>query len=72
MTTIHITKEIEAAFEAYLNAPVDWDLDGKPILRRECYPYDNPGYHGLVDFAAGYQAGQHATSQTSLATANVF
>ena len=55
--TINITPEISAAYEAYLNEPIDTDLRGAPILRRNTYPYAmNPAHGGLIDFAAGWQA----------------
>lgn len=56
--TIHITPETQAAFQTYLNEAVDWHIDGKPILRRDTYPY-TLGL-GEVTFTAGYQAAQAA------------
>ena len=56
--TIEITREIERAYEAYLNESVDCFIDGQPILRRDTYPY-NLEYGtaiGLVTFAAGHNA----------------
>lgn len=56
--TIVITKEIEQAYEAYLNTRVDCYIDGTPIYRRDTYPYnlEHGSAVGLVTFAAGYQA----------------
>ncbi len=54
--TLTITPEITAAFEIHLNEPVDCHVDGKPILRKDTYPY-NLGL-GLTTFASGYQAAQ--------------
>ena len=54
--TLIITPEISAAFEIHLNEPVDCHVDGKPILRKDTYPY-NLGL-GLTTFASGYQAAQ--------------
>lgn len=54
--TLIITPEISAAFEIHLNEPVDCHIDGKPILRRDTYPY-NVGL-GETMFASGYQAAQ--------------
>jgi len=52
--TLNITPEIIAAFEIHLNESVDCHVDGKPILRKDTYPY-NLGV-GLTIFASGYQA----------------
>jgi hypothetical protein len=56
MTTV-ITREIEQAYEAYLNEPVDCFFDGAPIKRRNTHPYSSSMSSGLVDFAAGWQRG---------------
>lgn len=53
--SIVITKEIEAAYKVFLDAPIDAHADGKPILRKNTWPY-NSFYTGLIDFAAGWQA----------------
>lgn len=54
--TINITPEISAAFDAYLNEPVDACVDGPLIRRRATYPYTISEFSGLVEFAAGYAA----------------
>ncbi len=54
--TINITKEIEAAYAAYLAAQVDAFVDGTPITRGMTAPYSENRFQGLVDFAAGFQA----------------
>lgn len=57
---ISITPEIQAAFDAYLNEPIDSDFSGAPILRKNTYPYNTPHSTGVVSYAAGWQAGaQH-------------
>lgn len=56
--TIVITDEIVAAYGEFLNAQVDAYVGGQPILRRDTYPYTIQGHSTLVDFAAGFQAGQ--------------
>lgn len=53
---ITITPEITAAFNAYLEEPVDWDFGGAPVLRKNTYPYNQSFGTGMVSFAAGYQA----------------
>lgn len=54
--TIHITKEIEAAYEVYIDEEIDCDVLGTPILRRDTYPFRGNTHQGIVDFAAGFQA----------------
>jgi hypothetical protein len=55
--SINITPEIDLAYAAYLDEPVDADFSGRPILRRHTFPYYDNAFSGLVDFAAGFQAG---------------
>jgi len=55
--TINITKEIQAAYDAYLAEQIDSYFDGRPILRSDTYPYNESRAAGMVDFAAGYQVG---------------
>lgn len=54
--TINITPEVNAAYRAYLDEQVDAYVDGKPIRRRDTYPFRDSEAAGLVDFAAGFQA----------------
>lgn len=55
--TINITSEIQAAYNAYLDEPVDWFFDGQPIKRRNTHPYSTSMLSGIVDFTAGWQRG---------------
>jgi hypothetical protein len=55
--TITITKEIERAYEEFLDEPVDGFVDGKTIRRRDTFPYDIGGaVDHLVSFAGGWEA----------------
>ena len=57
-TTIYVTDEIRAAFEAYRNQVIDTDTLGRPLTR------DMFGGESTLTFAAGYQAAQaQASSQ---------
>ena len=54
--SVTVTPEIQAAFDAYLNEAVDWDLGGAPMVRRNTYPYNQPFCTGIISFVAGWQA----------------
>lgn len=65
--TIHITPAVESAYQAYLNTTVDWDFIGKPIQRRDTFPYCDQEASSLVAFAAGYAAGFSALNEAQAA-----
>lgn len=54
--TINITREIKAAYGAFLDETVDTFTDGTAIKRRETHPFDDNHACRLVEFAAGWQA----------------
>lgn len=54
--TLHITEEMQAAYNRYLNESVDCDVLGTPILRKDTFPYAQVDGYGFLEFAAGYQA----------------
>lgn len=58
--TINITPEIQTAYRAYLDDPVDADFTGNTIRRRDTYPFIGNEAAGMVDFAAGFQAARNA------------
>ena len=72
--TIVITREIEQAYEAYLNESVDCFIDGTPILRRSTYPYnqEHGTAIGLVTFAAGFQAAKNCYAPAPAPAAKPF
>lgn len=62
MSTLFITKAMNAAYAAFLNTSIDSDLAGNPILRRTTYPYSQLGEGcDMVAFGHGYQVGQKST-----------
>lgn len=59
MAVIIITKEIDIAFDAYLDGVIDHDLTGNPMTRRT----RGITTESIVTFAAGYQSTKHAMSK---------
>lgn len=57
---VEVTPEITAAYRAYVDESVDADFSGRPIRRRDTHPFIESEFHGLVDFAAGFQAARTA------------
>lgn len=60
--TIHITPEIETAYQEYVNTAVDWDFLGTPIFRKDTYPFKQSPGSELLSFAAGYQSAKRSNS----------
>lgn len=60
--TIHITEEAVSAYKAYLDTPIDFDIRGTPIYRRNTYPFLGSENAELISFSAGYQAARQAST----------
>lgn len=50
------TKEEQKALDAFLDTPIDWDLTGTPILRRDTYTPTAP-------VLGGFELGWHARAR---------